>query len=85
MTNGFGRSFFDLCLHVGFCFAVVHKNAELSVASEKTTRLPIAVLLEGNGLEGQIEHLTANKDANEPDQTTGNLSVVLGPVLLSES
>lgn len=81
MANGLSRAPLDLRLDVRTVRSLVHENAELFVVDEKTACDSVAILLEGNGLDRQIENLTADKHTNEAEQAARNLGDVLGSVL----
>ena len=81
MTDRFRGAPLNLRFRLGRAHRVVHEDAELAVLREETTRRSVAVLLEGHGLNGKIEDLTTDDQANEAKEATRNVGVVLGSVL----
>ncbi len=81
MADRLRRGRLDLFLHGGGGRRLVDENAELVVVDEEAACGSIAVLLERNGLDRQIEDLIADKHTNETKQTTCRGTGVLGSVL----
>ena len=69
VADGFGRSLLDLGLDLRSLGAVIHEDAELTVLNEEAPRTAITVLLEGHGLDGEIDNVTADHDPYEAEQT----------------
>jgi hypothetical protein len=85
VTYRFRGSALDLSLGLGRAHRLVDEDAELPVLREEAARSPVAVLLEGQGLDRQVEDLTPDDHPNEAEQTgaiqSERVAVVLGSVL----
>jgi hypothetical protein len=81
MANGLGRRELDLLFGFGWACRLVDQDAELAILREEAARHPIAIPLEGHGLDREFEGLATNDDSNEAEQPTRNLGIILGSVL----
>ncbi|MBX3189018.1 MAG: hypothetical protein KF819_18500 [Labilithrix sp.] len=81
MTNGFLGASLDLRFHFGRSRRVVDEDAELTVFREEPAGRAAAVLLERHRLDGEVEDLATDDDANETDQAARDVGGVLGSVL----
>jgi len=69
VANGFRGRFFDLGLHLRLRRSFVDEDSVLTLLDEETARASVAILLEGHGLDRQVEDVSADNDANEAEQT----------------
>lgn len=81
MPNGFGRAPLDLRLHLRRRRGFVHEDAEFVVVGEEATGKTVAIFLERDGLDGEVERVPPHRHTNEAEQATRDLGDVLGSVL----
>lgn len=72
MANRFRGAFFDLSLNSGGGCGVIHDDAELIVVDEEPACHALTVGVEGDGLNGQVTHVSANDDPHETEQAARN-------------
>ncbi len=65
MADCFCGPLLDLGLYLRSRCGVVHDDAELIVVNEEATGHPLSIGVEGDGLNGQVTHVSADHNTNK--------------------
>ncbi len=65
VPDRFRRTFLNLGLYLRCGSGVIHDDAELVVVNEEATGYPFSIRVEGDGLNGQVTHVSADHNTNK--------------------
>jgi len=72
MSNRFGRALLNLGANFIFRRRIVDQNSNLILVGKKAARGAFAIRVESDGLHGEITDVSADHDADKPEETSRN-------------